>query len=106
MKKLEIVTTIKGQVFDTYVKPASAEKTNAKTGEVYQAQPEKYYLQFISEKVLNKDTGENKKQIVDVKVLVNPAVYEDKIVEISVNVFNMGMNTYYNQVDDTKIIVK
>lgn len=106
MKKLEIITIVKGQVFDTYVKPATAQKTNSKTGEVYEAQPEKYYLQFIGEKVLDKESGENKKQIVDVRVLSNPSEFENKTVEVSVNVYSMGMNTYYNQVDDSKITVK
>ena len=106
MKKLEIVTFVKGEVFDSYTKPASEEKKNDNTGEVYEAQPEKHYLQFIGEKVLDKESGENKKQIVDVRIFEDPKQYENKQVEVSVNVYQMGMNTYYNQVEDSKIVSK
>lgn len=105
MKKLEIVTTLRGTVFDTYIKPATDERKNDKTGEVYEAQPCKPYLQFVGERILDKKSGENKKQIIDVKLLedidVNP--FDGKDVEISVNVFNMGQNTYYNMVEGTEI---
>jgi hypothetical protein len=106
MKKLEITTNVKGTVFDSYIKPASEEKKNPKTGEIFAAQPEKYYLQFLGEKVLNQETGDNKKQIVDVRIFEDPKKFEGKDVEVSVNVYQMGANTYYNQVEDSKIISK
>jgi len=103
MKMLEVVTTLTGQVFDVYVKPATPEKTNSKTGEVYQAQPEKFYLQFMENRVVNKETGETKKNIVDCRIFDDPKKYIDKVVQIQVNVYNVGGNTYYSQVEDTEI---
>lgn len=107
MRKLEIITTVRGTVFDTYVKPATEERKNDKTGEIYQAQPSKPYIQFIGERVLDKDSGENKKQLIDVKLLPNikASDYADKDIELQVNVFNMGKETYYNQVENTEVKV-
>lgn len=105
MKKLVIETVLKGQVFDSFVKPSTHEKTNAKTNEIYPAQPEKYYLQFIGEKVLDKDSGENKKQFVDVKILSKDGIesFIDKEVEIKINIFQMGKDSYYNMVENSQI---